>query len=191
VVNNTMDALEWLRKQLDSDGVDLLQRLMSAEVDSLTGAVWGERSAERVNHRNGYRDRPQGRHDRSGDPEAAAGSYFPDCLLDPRRRAEKALVAVVAECYVRGVSTRRVDGLVKTLGIESLSKSRCHAWPPNSRDGRRVPQPPQDGYGRVLVVQSVCRARAGSPTSSLAVAGRPPLPGRIATLRAFPPRPRS
>ena len=57
-------------------------------------------------------------------PKLRRGSYFPDWLLDPRRRAEKALVAVVAECYVRGVSTRRVDGLVKTLGIESLSKSQ-------------------------------------------------------------------
>jgi transposase-like protein len=56
-------------------------------------------------------------------PELRRGSYFPGWLLDPRRRAEKALMAVVAECYARGVSTRRVDGLVKTLGIESLSKS--------------------------------------------------------------------
>jgi transposase-like protein len=53
-----------------------------------------------------------------------AGSYFPDWLLEPRRRAERALVAVVAECYVRGVSTRRVEGLVETLGIQSLSKSQ-------------------------------------------------------------------
>jgi putative transposase len=57
-------------------------------------------------------------------PKLRRGSYFPDWLLDPRRRAEKALVAVVAECYIRGVSTRRVDGLVKTLGIEGLSKSQ-------------------------------------------------------------------
>jgi putative transposase len=135
VVNNNMDALDWLRKQLDGGENDLLremvrefaQRLMAAEVDAVVGAGWGEHSTKRVNYRNGYRDRtfdtrvgtielaiPKLRHD----------SYFPDWLLDPRRRAEKALVAVVAECYVRGVSTRRVDGLVKTLGIESLSKSQ-------------------------------------------------------------------
>ncbi len=135
MVNNNMDALEWLRKQLDGDGDDLLremvrefaQRLMAAEVDALTGASWGEVSAERVNHRNGYRARPFDTRVGSIEvaiPKLRRGSYFPDWLLDPRRRAEKALVAVVAECYVRGVSTRRVDGLVKTLGIESLSKSQ-------------------------------------------------------------------
>jgi transposase-like protein len=130
-----MDALEWLRKQLDGDGDDLLremvrefaQRLMAAEVDTLTGASWGEVSSERANHRNGYRQRPFDTRVGSIDlaiPKLRRGSYFPDWLLDPRRRPEKALVAVVAECYVRGVSTRRVDGLVKTLGIESLSKSQ-------------------------------------------------------------------
>ena len=135
MVNNTMDALEWLRKQLDGDENDLLremvrefaQRLMAAEVDALTGAGWGEVSPERVNHRNGYRQRPFDTRVGTIDlaiPKLRRGSYFPDWLLDPRRRAEKALVAVVAECYVRGVSTRRVDGLVKTLGIESLSKSQ-------------------------------------------------------------------
>jgi putative transposase len=135
VVKNTMDELAWLRKQLDGDGDDVVremvrefaQRLMAAEVDVLSGAGWGEVSPERVNHRNGYRQRPFD--SRVGSIELAIprlrqGSYFPDWLLDPRRRAEKALVAVVAECYVRGVSTRRVDGLVKTLGIESLSKSQ-------------------------------------------------------------------
>jgi transposase-like protein len=135
VVDNTMDALEWLRKQLDGDENDLLremvrefaQRLMAAEVDALVGAGWGEVSPDRVNHRNGYRQRPFDTRVGSIDlaiPKLRRGSYFPDWLLDPRRRAEKALVAVVAECYVRGVSTRRVDGLVKTLGIESLSKSQ-------------------------------------------------------------------
>jgi len=56
-------------------------------------------------------------------PNFRSGSYFPDWLLERRRRAERALVAVIAECYVRGVSTRRVDGLIKTLGIEHISKS--------------------------------------------------------------------
>lgn len=135
MVNNNMDALAWLRKQLDGDENDLLQemvrefaqRLMAAEVDAITGAGWGQVSPERVNHRNGYRDRTFDTRVGTIDlaiPKLRRGSYFPDWLLDPRRRAEKALVAVVAECYVRGVSTRRVDGLVKTLGIESLSKSQ-------------------------------------------------------------------
>ena len=104
-----MDALAWLRKQLDGDGNDLVremvrefaQRLMAAEVDVLTGAGWGEVSAERTKYRNGYRQRPFDT--RVGTielaiPKLRRGSYFPDWLLDPRRRAEKALVAVVAEC---------------------------------------------------------------------------------------------
>jgi transposase-like protein len=106
---------------------EFAQRLMAAEVDALNGASWGEVTPDRVNHRNGYRQRPFDTRVGSIElaiPKLRRGSYFPDWLLDPRRRAEKALVSVVAECYVRGVSTRRVDGLVKTLGIESLSKSQ-------------------------------------------------------------------
>lgn len=135
MVTDNMDALAWLRKQLDGDENDLLQemvrefaqRLMAAEVDAVVGAGWGEVSPDRVNHRNGYRQRPFDTRVGTIDlaiPKLRHDSYFPDWLLDQRRRAEKALVAVVAECYVRGVSTRRVDGLVKTLGIESLSKSQ-------------------------------------------------------------------
>jgi putative transposase len=134
VDSNNMDALAWLRKQLDGDENDLVremvrefaQRLMAAEVNALAGAEWGEQSPERLNHRNGYRQRSFDTRVGSIDlaiPKLRRGSNFPDWLLDPRRRTEKALVAVVAEC-VRGVSTRRVDALVKTLGIESLSKSQ-------------------------------------------------------------------
>ena len=137
-----MDPLAWLRKQLEEADVDLLREmvrsfveaLMGAEADALCGAGFRERSAERVNRRNGYRARPFDT--RTGTialavPKLRSGSYFPDWLLERRRRAERALVAVVAECYVRGVSTRRVDGLVKTLGIEGLTKcpvSAMAAW---------------------------------------------------------------
>ena len=135
MVASTMDLLGWLRKHLQEADTDLLremvlgfvQALMSAEADAACGAPLGERSAERVNRRNGYRER---RLDTRVDtlelaiPKLRQGSYFPDWLLEPRRRAERALVAVVAECYVRGVSTRRVEGLVETLGITSLSKSQ-------------------------------------------------------------------
>jgi putative transposase len=135
VVASTMDLLGWLRKHLEAADTDLLremvlgfvQALMSAEADAACGAMLGERSAERVNQRNGYRP---GRLDtRVGTLELAIpklrhGSYYPEWLLEPRRRAERALVAVVAECYVRGVSTRRVEGLVETLGIQGLSKSQ-------------------------------------------------------------------
>jgi transposase-like protein len=130
-----MDALTWFRKQLEQADSDLLREmisaftdaLMNAEVDALCGAGYGERSLERVNSRNGHRERSWDT--RVGTvslaiPKLRQGSYFPDWLLEPRRRAERALVAVVAECYVRGVSTRRVEGLVQTLGIERMSKSQ-------------------------------------------------------------------
>src|SRR5207244_13017085 len=100
---------------------------MGAEAQQACGAEYGERSSERSNSRNGYRERDWDT--RAGTialeiPKLRAGSYFPGWLLEPRRRAERALVAVVADCYLAGVSTRRVDGLVKTLGIEGISKSQ-------------------------------------------------------------------
>ena len=135
MVQHTMEPLAWLRKQLEDADVDLLremvttfaQALMGAEADALCNAVYGERTPERTNRRNGYRDRDFDT--RAGTielavPKLRTGSYFPDWLLERRHRAERALVAVVAECYVRGVSTRRVDGLVKTLGIEGISRSQ-------------------------------------------------------------------
>src|SRR2546427_7620256 len=130
-----MDALGWLGKQLAEADTDLLremvklfcEQLMRAQADAICGADYGEGSAERVNRRNGYRERAWDT--RAGTIELAVpklreGSYFPEWLLEPRRRAERALVQVVAECYVRGVSTRRVEGLVAHLGIERMSKSR-------------------------------------------------------------------
>jgi transposase-like protein len=130
-----MDALEWLRKHLEAEGNDLLremvrsfaERLMAAEVEVLCNAGYGEVTPERTNSRNGYRSRTLDTRVGTIDlavPRLREGSYYPGWLLEPRRRAERALVAVVAECYVRGVSTRRVEGLVHTLGIESLSKSQ-------------------------------------------------------------------
>ncbi len=122
MVDATMDPAVWLRKHLETADADLLremlgtfiQALMGAEADALCGAPYGTRSPERVNTRNGYRSRPFDT--RTGTlelalPKLRSGSYFPDWLLERRRRAERALVAVIAECYVRGVSTRRVEGL--------------------------------------------------------------------------------
>jgi putative transposase len=101
--------------------------LMGAEADAICGAPYGQPSEERVNYRNGYRDR---RWDtRAGTielaiPKLRAGSYFPDWLLERRRRSEQALISVVATSYLLGVSTRRVEKLAETLGITSLSKSQ-------------------------------------------------------------------
>jgi transposase-like protein len=105
----------------------LASELMGAEADALCGAPYGERSPERVNQRNGYRTR---RWDtRAGTieleiPKLRSGSYFPDWLITPRRRSERALMAAIADAYLAGVSTRRVDKLVRTLGIEGISKSQ-------------------------------------------------------------------
>lgn len=138
MVMNNVEGLGWLRKQLEAADTDLLREmvatmaraLMGAEVDGLCGAAYGEAGPERVNRRNGYRER---RWDtRVGTiplaiPKLRQGSYFPSWLLEPRRRAERSLVQVVTECYVRGVSTRRVDGLVQHLGLSGISKSQVSA----------------------------------------------------------------
>jgi len=135
VVEPTMDINEWLRKQLDAASPDLLramvqdfaEALMSAEADEVCGAPYGERSQARVNIRNGYRERAWDT--RVGTielaiPKLRQGSYFPDWLLEPRRRAEQAFVSVVADAYLAGVSTRRVEKLVRQLGLERMSKSQ-------------------------------------------------------------------
>jgi Transposase, Mutator family len=144
----------WLRKHPEAADNDLLremvlgfvQALMSAEADAACGAALGERSAERVNQRNGYRERRLDT--RVGTlelaiPKLRQGSYYPDWLLEPRRRAERALVAVVAEGYVRGVSTRRVEGLVQTLGIRACPSRRSLSWPRPS-----TVKWPRSGLGR-------------------------------------------
>ena len=102
------------------------QRLMELEVEGLCGAGHGERSAERLNQRNGYRDRVWETRAGSVDlriPKLRKGSYFPG-FLEPRRAAEKAMVAVIQEAYVQGVSTRSVDELVKAMGMTGISKSQ-------------------------------------------------------------------
>jgi transposase-like protein len=134
MAEDRMAVLDTVRKAIAEGDQDFLregvrvlaQAVMEAEVTELTGLPHGERDPERrLTRRNGYRDR---RWDtRVGTVELAIprvrdGSYFPS-LLEPRRRAERALLAVVQEAYVSGVSTRRVDDLVRALGIEGISKS--------------------------------------------------------------------
>ena len=102
------------------------QRLMELETEALCGAGHGERSENRTNLRNGYRDRDW--HTRAGTvelriPKLRRGSYFPG-FLEPRRMAEKALTAVIQESYVQGISTRSVDKLVKAMGMGGISKSQ-------------------------------------------------------------------
>jgi putative transposase len=135
VVEHTMDVSVWLRKQLEETSPDLLrtmvkdfaEALMSADADVVCGAGYGERSPERVNRRNGYRERDWDTRVGSIElavPKLREGSYFPDWLLQPRRRAEQAFVSVIADAYLAGVSTRRVEKLVQQLGVERMSKSQ-------------------------------------------------------------------
>lgn len=105
----------------------IINALLSADADAVVGAEYGRPSPERTSQRNGYRHRPLDT--RVGTIEVAVpklrkGTYFPEWLLERRKRAESALITVVADCYLAGVSTRRMDKLVKTLGIDSLSKSQ-------------------------------------------------------------------
>ncbi|GLK15502.1 IS256 family transposase [Streptosporangium carneum] len=134
-VDNSVTSAQWLAKQIETSDPDLLrsmvktmaEALMSAEADGLCGAEYGQRSDERTNSRNGYRSRDWDT--RAGTVELAipklrSGSYFPDWLLERRRRAEQALISVVATSYLLGVSTRRVDKLVEQLGVKHISKSQ-------------------------------------------------------------------
>jgi transposase-like protein len=130
----TMPGLPATRNPL-ADQPDLLRALieqtvnalLSAEADEVCGAAYGERSDTRTNRRNGYRERRWDTRAGSIDlqlPKLREGSFFPDWLLDRRRRAEKALISVVADLYLAGVSTRRVEKAIQQLGIESISKSQ-------------------------------------------------------------------
>jgi transposase-like protein len=135
-VPSTVDAAAWLRNHLEGEhgDVDLLramlqgfaEALMSAEASMQCQAAYGERSEERVNSRNGYRERRWDTRAGTIDlnvPKLREGTYFPAWLLTHRRRAEQALASVVAQAYVEGVSTRRVDDLVEAMGIAGISKS--------------------------------------------------------------------
>jgi len=129
-----MTAAQLADKLLSAEHADVVREsvawmvaeLMEAEVAAQIGAELGERTPDRVAHRNGYR--PRGWETRIGElelriPRLRQGSYFLS-FLEPRRRAEQALVAVVQEAYVNGVSTRRVDRLVEQLGIAGMSKDQ-------------------------------------------------------------------
>jgi putative transposase len=129
-----MTAAQLADKLMSDEHADVLREsvawmareLMEAEVASKIGAELGERSLERITHRNGYRSRDWDTRVGSIElaiPRLRTGSYFPS-FLEPRRRAEQALVAVVQEAYVNGVSTRKVDRLVEQLGLHHLGKDQ-------------------------------------------------------------------
>jgi transposase-like protein len=131
MTDDMMNLRALMEKSADTDFLREMigygaQRLMELEVGGLTGAAHGEKSAERLVQRNGYRDRDW--ETRAGTvelriPKLRKGSYFPG-FLEPRRLAEKALTAVVQEAYIQGISTRSVDDLVQAMGMSGISKSQ-------------------------------------------------------------------
>jgi putative transposase len=131
MTNATIAFSELTEQGADADFIrqtlqHALQRLMEMDVEALCQAAYGERSEERINSRNGYRDRAY--ETRAGKvdlkiPKLRSGSYFPG-FLEPRRTAEKALTAVIQEAYIQGISTRSVDDLVKAMGMSGVSKSQ-------------------------------------------------------------------
>ena len=133
MAKHRMDVTAFVGKLLEADDVDLLregvrvlaQALMDAEVSTQIGAELYERTEDRTAHRNGYRSRTWDTRVGTVElrvPKVAPGTYFPS-LLEPRRRAERALAAVICEAYVKGISTRKVDDLVRALGMDGISKS--------------------------------------------------------------------
>jgi putative transposase len=134
-VNPSIDPARMLEEHLAQASPDMLRELLgsfintllSAEADAVCGAEYGVASPERTNRRNGYRHRDFDTRAGTIDvaiPKLREGSYFPEWLLERRKRAERALTSVVATCYLLGVSTRRMDKLVQSLGITGLSKSQ-------------------------------------------------------------------
>src|SRR3989442_7660873 len=178
-----MDVSSWLRKQLEETSPDLLramvkefaEALMSADADAVCGAGYGERTPERINGRNGYRERDWDTRVGAIElavPKLRAGSYFPDWLLQPRRRAEQAFVSVIADAYLAGVSTRRVEKLVQQLGVERMSKSQV------SRLAKSLDQIVEDfrtrpldagPYAYVTFDALVVKCRAGGRTVNVCV----------------------
>jgi len=135
-VPTTIDASAWLNNYLSGEDADtdlaramlqtFAETLMSAQASMQCDAAYNERSDDRTNSRNGYRHRPWDTRVGTIDlaiPKLREGSYRPDWLLVPRRRAEQALTSVIAQAYLEGVSTRRVDDLVRAMGIDGLSRS--------------------------------------------------------------------
>jgi transposase-like protein len=149
------------------------QRLMELEVEGLTGAAYGEKNADRLAQRNGYRDRVW--ETRAGTvelriPKLRKGSYFP-AFLEPRRTAEKALTAVIQEAYVHGVSTRSVDDLVKAMGGTGISKSQVSRLCADidERVQAFLGRPIEGGWPYLWIDATYLKSRKGGRVVSVAV----------------------
>ena len=151
----------------------VVNRMMDLDVESLTGAAYGERSGGRANHRNGYRERPW--HTTLGTlpvaiPKLRKGSYFPS-FLEARRTSDKALIAVIQEAYVHGVSTRSVDELAKAMGLAGISKSQVSRLCAeiDERVKAFLSRPIEGSWPYVWIDATYVRTRQGGRIVSVAV----------------------
>ena len=181
MADDSMALLDSVRKAIEEGDGDFLretvhllaQGVMEAEVTEITGVPKGERAPDRrLTSRNGYRDRRWDTRVGTIDlaiPRVRDGNYFPS-LLEPRRRAERALLAVVQEAYVLGVSTRRVDDLVQSLGITGISKSEvsriCAALDAEVETFRR--RPLIEAYPYVFLDATYLKVREAGRVVSMA-----------------------
>ncbi len=167
MTDDRMALVELLQKSGDADFLRavaeaVLQILLEADVEGLIGAGRHERSAERLNYRNGYRDRTLDT--RLGAlslriPKLRQGSYFPP-FLEPRKTAEKALVTVIQEAWIGGVSTRRVDELVQAMGLSGISKAKSPSFARTSMSGSMPSSTgPLTASGRIGRGRFHCAAR--------------------------------
>ena len=178
MTNATMALAELADKGADVDMLRqmvqfMAQRLMDMDVETLCGAGYDEKSAERLNSRNGVRDRAW--ETRAGRvelkiPKLRQGSYFPG-FLEPRRTAEKALAAVIQEAYVHGVSTRSVDELVKAMGMSGISKSQVSrlCGELDERVGAFLSRPIEGDWPYLWIDATYVKAREAGSIVSVAV----------------------
>ena len=177
----TIDRLHLQELVEKGSDVDLLRemmavvvnRMMDLDVESLTGAAYGERSVVRTNQRNGYRERPW--HTTIGTlpvaiPKLRKGSYFPS-FLEARRTSDKALIAVIQEAYVLGVSTRSVDELAKAMGLAGISKSQVSRLCAeiDERVKAFLSRPIEGSWPYVWIDATYVRSRQGGRIVSVAV----------------------
>lgn len=178
MTEDRMALIDLIEKGADGDLIrDLLafaaERMMEIEVEARIGAPAGMRTAERVTHRNGYRER--GWETRVGRvdlaiPKLRKGSYFPS-FLEPRRTAEKALTAVIQEAYVQGISTRSVDDLVKAMGGTGMSKSQVSRLCAeiDERVNAFLTRPIEGDWPYLWIDATYLKVRAGGRIVSIAV----------------------
>ncbi len=178
MTNATMALAELADKGADVDMLRqmvqfMAQRMMDMDVETLCGAGYDEKSAERLNSRNGVRERAW--ETRAGRvelkiPKLRQGSYFPG-FLEPRRTAEKALAAVIQEAYVHGVSTRSVDELVKAMGMSGISKSQVSrlCGELDERVGAFLSRPIEGDWPYLWIDATYVKAREAGSIVSVAV----------------------